>query len=151
MITGINFLQGLLDQPDKKMSYSVVNTARSALSAIIKLPEGGKFGEHSYVRSFMRGVFNINPPKPRYSEIWDAEEVLNLLRTWVPVRKISMKHLTLKLVMLILLVTGQRPQIIQNLNVDNMEIHEKYYMFTLSNSQVKQGRPGYKPERVHFL
>lgn len=148
VITGINFLQDLLDRPDKNRGYSVINTARSALSAMVILPTRGKFGEHPYVTEFMKGVYNLYPPKPRYTDIWDPEIVLEFLRNWRPAKKISLKMLSLKVVMLILLITGQRPQIISKLNVENMEISEDCYLFTVENHDLKQGRPGYKPERI---
>ena len=147
---GVNFLQELLDEPDKVRGYSVINTARSALSAMIVLPNGGKFGDHPYVKEFMKGVFNLNPPKPRYTEIWDAGVVLDFLRTWGPASRISFKKLTLKVLMLIMLVTGQRPQIVRSLNVDKMVVKEDSYVFTIDNLQLKQGRPGYKPERLRL-
>ena len=96
----------------------------------------------------MKGVFNLRPPVPRYQDIWDPQVVLKKLRTWSPAKKISLKMLTLKVVMLLLLVSGYRAQISTKLNVENMTIDEKYYYFQISNADLKQGRPGYKPEML---
>ena len=47
-----------------------------------------------------------------YKEIWDVQVVLNHLGTFHPVDTLTLKQLTYKLVMLLLLVTGQRSQTI---------------------------------------
>ena len=132
---------------DTGSSYSSVNIARSALSSIL-LFDGVNFGELREVKLFMKGVFNIKPPQPRYVDIWDPSIVLELLRKWFPARKLCLKLLTMKLVMLILLTTGQRGQILQALNVDDMHISCRSVVFKISNLNVKQGRLGYKPNLV---
>jgi hypothetical protein len=98
----------------------------------------------------MKGVGNIHPPGPRYKEIWDTDMVLKKLKgkDWIPARKISLNTLTWKVVTLILLSTGQRPQILRALNVEKMQITSEHFAFDIDNSQLKQGRLGYKPEKV---
>jgi len=78
VVTGIDFLAEL----SVKCGYSAVNTARSALSSVLILPEGKTFGEHPLVCRFMKGLFELKPTLPRYSEIWDPEVVLEFLRNW---------------------------------------------------------------------
>ena len=130
------------------ISYSTVNTARSALSLVIVDNSGVPFGSHPDVTTFMKGVYNLHPPRPKYVDIWDSDVVLNLLKTWTPAKKLTLERLTMKTVMLILLVTGQRPQIIQALNVDNMEIKTSKFVFTIGTEDIKQGRRNYKPEQI---
>ena len=146
--TGLNFLQELLDDPKIYRGYSAINTARSALSAVIIRDSGIQFGEHPDVKLFMKGVFNQRPTRPRYTEIWDSNDVLEFLKTWWPAKRMSMKRLTLKLAMLILLVTGQRGQILSGLDVENMQISDSCYKFTVDNKFWKQSRRGYKPEQI---
>ena len=50
--------------------------------------------------------------------------------------------------MLILLTTSQRPQIIKALSIDNMQASPGAYKFVIDGKDLKQGRPGYKPERL---
>jgi hypothetical protein len=134
----------LVENKEIKRGYSALNTARSALSAVIILKDGTKFGEHPHVCAFMKGVFNMFPPQVRYSSIWDR--VLDYLKTWSPKEELSLQKLSLKVVMLILLVSGQRPQIINSLRLNNMTYEKNCIIFKVENSQLKQGRPGYKPE-----
>ena len=145
---GLGFLQMLLSDTETHRGYSTMCTARSALSAVIIMEDGSKFGDHHLVKLFMKGIFNTDPPKPRYIDTWDPEVVLKLLMTWSPAHKLSLGKLTKKVVMLILLVTGQRGQIIKALNTNNMSITATRYKFYVDNLDIKQGRPGYKPEPV---
>ncbi len=150
MNQGLAFLQYLLDDATQHRGYSALGTARSALSAIIVLPNGQKFGDHPNVKLFMKGIFNLKPPQPRYVKIWDCDQVLKLLETWAPAQKLTLKRLSMKLAMLILLVSGQRGQVLRGLRVDHMDISDTAITFQLKNSDLKQGRPGYKPQLQNF-
>jgi hypothetical protein len=111
MNQALSFLRMLFQQG---LSYSTINTARLALSTIICLPDGQVFGSHHIVVGFMKGIFELRKPKPKYKSIWDVSVVLKYLGTF------SLKNLTLKLVMLMLLVTGQRGQTIDCLSLSEL-------------------------------
>jgi len=49
----IDFLADLADS----LGYSAVNTARSALSSIICMPDGTSFGKHTLVKRLLKGIF----------------------------------------------------------------------------------------------
>lgn len=89
----------------------------------------------------MKGVFQQKPPLPRYTEVWDVSIVLTHLQSFHPVDKLSLKQLTLKLIMLILLVTGQRGQTVKMLNIDYMFFSQNCYTFQIVE-HLKQSRPG---------
>jgi hypothetical protein len=144
---GLAFLQTLLC---KGLGYSALNTARSALSSIIILPNGQLFGGHSDVKLFMKGAFNANPPKPRYISTWNPTQVLTFLQNWFPASSISLEKLVMKVTMLIMLVTGQRPQILSHLNLNSMKISEDIIEFILEPLDLKQGRPGFKPQTIRL-
>ena len=142
---GIEFLQTLLDDQSSERGYNAICTARSALSSVIILDNNIKFGEHHLVKLFIKGVYNLKPPSPRYLETWDPQIVLNFLKSWAPAHKITLKQLSQKVVMLILLVTGHRGQTILALDAHKMDISASKYTFYLETHDIKQGRPGYKP------
>jgi len=85
-----------------------VNTARSALSSVISLSDGTIFGKHPLVKRLLKGVFEKKPALPRYSSIWDVNIVFDYLKQ-LP-EDIQLKDLTLKLTMLLALLTGERCQ-----------------------------------------
>ncbi|KXJ09019.1 Transposon Tf2-6 polyprotein [Exaiptasia diaphana] len=123
------------------LSYSTLNTARSALSSILQVKDCVNFGSHPLTVRFMKGVFEKRTPQPRYDRIWDASIVLDYLDTLNPVEKLQLKDLTLKLLMLFLLVTGKRGQSIHLLNVTNMCLGETSCSFQLT-SHTTTSKPG---------
>ena len=116
------------------------------------LGNGHKFGEHPAVRQFMRGVFHLATPTPRYSRTWDPDTVIEMLKNenWVTAKRLPLLQLSQKLVTLILLASSQRGQVIQALTLDNMKVSDTGVQFLLSNNDLKQGRPGYKPDILTF-
>ena len=68
--------------------------------------------------------------------------MLTRLRKLSPVKFISLKDLTLKLVMLLALVATARAQTLHLLNLDTMHKHKSSYVFN-QEEIIKQSRPGY--------
>ena len=91
----------------------------------------------------LKGIFQSNPPSPRYSETWDVSVVLHYFQGLSPVGTLKLRELTLKLVTLILLVSsGQRGQTVHLLNLSNMRVSANSYTFMFSKL-LKQTRPGF--------
>ena len=137
----LDFLAGLYD---KNLSYSTLNTARSALSSILHMDNCRNFGSHPLTVRFMKGIFEKKKkrtPHPRYNKLWDVSLVLNYLTTLNPIEKLTLKDLTLKLLMLLLLVTGQRGQSIHLLNIVTMHLGDTSCVFNLT-SHTKTSKPG---------
>ena len=120
-----------LTKLSKKVGYSAVATARSALSSFIVV-NGMKVGEHPLVSRFMSGLFNQKPCFPRYTETWDPQTVLMHLKTYPVTEELSLKQLTLKLVMLMALLTAQRIQTLHKLSLDDMCVFPDKYIFHVS-------------------
>jgi len=126
---------------DKNLSYSAINSARSALSSFVVIEGHMSVGSHPLVCRFMKGIFNRAPPKPRYTKIWDASIVLNYLRKLGPARKLGLRDITLKTCMLVALLSAQRQQTLKFLQVDQMEIGTDSIIFHVDRL-LKQSRPG---------
>ena len=105
---------------DRGLSYSAINAARSALSHVLDPFDGVDFGKHPVVCRVLKGMYNRRPQRSRYTATWDVNVVLNYLCELSPVVKLTLKDLTLKLLLLLLLITCQRLQTIQSLNIDDM-------------------------------
>ena len=141
VIQGINFLSELYHNTN--LSYSAMNTARSALSLVIFPPEGGTFGNHPLVCRLLKGVFTTRPSLPRYQCIWDVAIVLKYLKTLHPPEDLHLRDLTLKVNMLIALLSGQRCQTIHALDISDMEVVSQpnlQYVFQI-NKLLKTSRP----------
>ena len=123
------------------LGYSAINSARSALSTFITV-EGMPAGQHELVKKFMRGVFNLRPALPKYTNIWDVDVVLKLMRKWAPVKYLTLKKLTFKLLTLLLLLTGQRGQAIHTLELKNIVVKKSKVMINFTQV-LKTTRPGH--------
>ena len=130
----------MVDLYDSGLGYSALNTARCALSTIIVFGNITA-GAHPLVIRFLKGVYNMRPPQPRYVSIWDPAVVLAYLRRLSPAKFLSLKDLTLKLVMLLALVSAQRAQTLHLLSVSSMKKSKNSVTFFF-DSPLKQSRPG---------
>ena len=119
------------------MGFSAINSARSALSAILPVIQGKSIGEHPLVTRLMKGVRAKRPSLPRYKYTWDPSPVINYLKTGSE----SLKEKTLKLTMLLALVTGQRAQTLHALKISDMHSSESEISFIIS-SPLKTRDPG---------
>ena len=138
---GVEFLNHLIDEG---YSNSAVATARSALSCYLILWENEKrvtFGTHDAVKRFMKGLFEEKPVLPRYVCTWDVNIVLEMLKSWAPVHKLTLKELTFKLCMLLALLSGQRCQTLHILSLKHMILTDKKCIFYIM-SLIKQSRKG---------
>jgi len=70
----------------------------------------------------MRGVFNLRPALPKNTVTWDVEKVLKFLEAWGPAKFLSLRQLTLKVTMLLLLLSGQRGQTVWLIDIRNLSI-----------------------------
>ena len=137
--TGIEFLTEMFK--DGK-SYSTINSAGSALSNFVCLRhfENVDFGKHPLTVKFMKGVYKLKPPVPKYTATWDVTLVLNHLRT-VSNESCSLKELSLKCVMLLALCSGQRIQTLAALSLAEMISDEEKRVFGFRRL-LKTSRPG---------
>lgn len=142
-------LDFLTELVNKGLGYSALNTARSALSCVITPINSVPFGSQPLVIRFMKGVYDMRPSLPRYSVTWDVKTVLQFLATKHPASSLSLKDLTLKLVMLASLLSGQRGQSIQYLDLSYMTETTSSFTFTIANV-VKQSKAGTKQPIVKF-
>ena len=133
------------------LSYSSINTARSALSNLLQLQDQSiSFGQLPVVKRFMKGLYELKPSFPRYQSIWDVSLVLNYLRKQLPVVDLCLMKLTLHLNFLLCLLSGQRCQTISYLSLDHMDLTDEKCVFVIMN-KVKQSRVGHHTKPLEFL
>ena len=95
----------------------------------------------------MKGLHNLNPPRPRYTHTWDVSIVLRLLKSYSPNESLSLETLTFKLVMLVALVTGQRSQSLSLLDTREATVTQSTVSFHITQP-TKTSKPGSKPHAV---
>lgn len=140
-------LQFLMYLYNQGLSYSTINTARSALSSILNIRGPHHFGSHPLVTRFLKGIYETRKPQPKYKTIWDVATVLKYLKTLWPLEQLSLKDLTIKLLILLLLVTGQRGQSIHLLNLDGMNMSSRSCRFELLD-HIKTSKPNKRESSI---
>ena len=113
----VNFLQDCREEHN--LGFSAVNTARSALAMAVTC-EGAPLAENEDLCTYMKGVKNESPHLPKYSEIWDADILLNYLNSQGSPENLELKELSIKLAALLLISSGQRVQTLAHLSTDNL-------------------------------
>ena len=117
----LSFLVSLFD---RGLRYSGLNSARSALSCVLPSFEGHNFGSHPLTVRLLRSFYNKRPPQARYATMWDPDIVIDYLREKTPIKDLSIKELTLKLCMLLLLATCSRQQRLVSIKRSNIEFQD---------------------------
>ena len=140
-------LEFLLKLFKKSLGYGALNTARSTLSCIAQPKNMLSFGSQPLVARFLKGVYVCRPSLPRYVETWDVKVVLQFLANLHPPSKLPLKELTLKLLMLVSLVSGQRGQSVHLLDTNCMTESETKCPFVVTHN-VKQSKPGAKQPAI---
>ena len=116
-----DFLHALFAQG---LGYSAIKSHGSALSSILQVPGVERIGEHDLVSWFMKGVFNLRPPQPRYSKIWDINKVLLYLRCLGRNEDLTLRQVTLKTAMLLSILAGTRLHTLHKLETSKMDISD---------------------------
>lgn len=142
----INFLSETFH---RGVGYGCLNTARGALSSLGIMVDGCRAGNHPLVIRFMKGVFNLRPPMPKYTETWDVQPVLQKLRSMFPLHTLSLKELTLKLVMLMALTQAARVQTLHLLVLSGIRIGKDSISVRLGGN-IKQCRPNFNVQMLTF-
>ena len=124
----VNFLQSCRE--DHNLGYSAINTARSALSMIVTC-EGVPLSQNEDISTYMKGVKNQSPHVPKYTEIWDADLLLNYLDSLGDPKNLNLKTLTIKTAALLLISSGQRVQTLEHLSIDHLLLSPDMAKFSI--------------------
>ena len=115
----LDFLRALFAQG---LGYSAINSHHSALSSILQLPGLERIGEHNLVSWFMKGVFNLKPPQPRYSKMWDIKKVLLYFKGLGRNEDLTLQQL--KTAMLLSILAGRRLHTLHKSETSKMDISD---------------------------
>ncbi|KAI9550956.1 hypothetical protein GHT06_005340 [Daphnia sinensis] len=72
----------------------------------------------------MKGIFNSNPPKPKYAGTWDVDLVLNFFKSAPPNKDLSLIQLSRKAAMLLALVKMFRVSELAAIDSTSLKIAE---------------------------
>ena len=124
--------------------YRTVNVYRSALSAVLPLPDGHKAGSHPLVRELLKGVFQLRPPQPRYATTWQVSKVVHYISSLGSNSNLSIKLLSYKLVGLLALTVPYRASGLAARDLRFRYFHPEGVQFKLPEL-TKTARQGHDP------
>lgn len=137
----VNFLAHLFYSG---LSYSTINSARSALSSYLPLINGCQVGCHPLVKRIMKGIFEKRPALPKYAYTWDVGQVLRYLASLPVSEELPLKLLTYRFVMLLCLLTAKRGVALHLLKLNDFFINSSKSMCQIVYStKDKSTRPGF--------
>lgn len=110
------YIEFIIEEFHSGLSYSAVNSYRSALNLIFPL----NTRDEAVVKRCLKGMYHTKPSTPKFSFTWNPEPVLKYLSKLFPLETLSLELLTLKLVGLIALTTAHRVQTISKITIDNI-------------------------------
>ena len=83
--------------------YSSINPYRFSISSVHDRINGNSMRQHPMITRLVKGVFHARPPLPCYTHTWDVQTVLDFLQLLEDNWKLSLKHLSWKVTMLLAL------------------------------------------------
>ncbi|KZR96227.1 Uncharacterized protein APZ42_009551, partial [Daphnia magna] len=131
-------LEYLAELHTENCSYSLLNIHRSMLSTTLEQAGSIPVGQLPSVKQLLRGAFNRNPPKPRYSNTWDVSKVVTFLASWGPNDQISRTQLSKKLTTLLALSTFLRVSELSSITRSSVKISSTGASFALSRPRKAQ-------------
>ena len=111
--------------------------------------EGRQVGNLPLVSRFMKGIFELRPPQPKLCSIWPVSKVLSHFAELEPLDSLSLKALTLKLIILLALTSAARAHELAELNLASALIKPESYEFSIP-IHAKNARPNHPPRKIVF-
>ncbi|KAL0820486.1 hypothetical protein ABMA28_006351 [Loxostege sticticalis] len=111
-------LHFLTESYNSGSQYGTLNSYRSALALIL----GPYMSKDDRISRFLKGVYRLRPPRPKYNETWDTSLVLNYLHNQYPNEQLALEVLTKKCITLLALSTAHRVQTLAKIRIENIEI-----------------------------
>lgn len=135
--TSIKLISFLTLKFNEGASYSTINTHRSALSIIL----GTEITLNSCVNRFIKGVYRLRPPNPKYTATWDTNKVLNYVSSWYPYTDITLEFLSRKTIALLAIASAQRMQTLSLIKLKNISTENDMIVIKISDL-IKTSKPG---------
>ena len=126
--------------------YNTIAGFGSAISVYHDPIQGIPVGKHPKVSDLLTGIFNKNPPQPKFNFIWHVKKVLNFLSSQRFETNGNLKNFILKLTMLLALTSAGRVLDIAYLDTRYLIKQPSGYIFqfgknTKTSTRTKQKKP----------
>ena len=109
---------------DKGHAYSTINSAKCTIATIVHIPPYSSLNKHPLINKYMTGVFNLRPPKPKLSFVWDVDILFRYFEQQRENSSLSNRLLTQKLLVLLLLLGAHRISTVKLFGLSNMVLND---------------------------
>ena len=58
---------------EKGHAYLTINSAKCVIATIMHIPHYDSLHKHPLISKYMTGIFNLRPPKPKLSFVWNVD------------------------------------------------------------------------------
>lgn len=149
--TAQTLCQFLAKLDSKGRAYATISSHKSAIVTIFDLISNGKLAGNQIVSRYVKGLFRLKPPKPRYSNTWDVDVVLDYLVALGPSNLLEIKQLTLKLTFLLAICCPRRVSELAALSLEYVQKDSSRWTFHLNyrNKTRKSGPAQVATYEVH--
>ena len=134
----LDFLSAMFE---KGHAYSTINSAKCAIATIIHIPPYESLNKHPLINKYMTGIFNLRPPKPKLSFVWDVDILFRYFEQQGDNCLLSDIILTQKLIILLLLLGAHRLSTIKLFCINNMLLNDLSVTF-IPTEVLKHSRKG---------
>ena len=134
-------LEFLTKEFQRGLKYSTLRSTLSALGVITQS------NQDRLIKVFMKGVYNLRPPRSKYHAIWDPKRLLDYLEH---MKIDSLMAMSKKTTFLLMLLAGQRVNILSNLKIlNNMYLTDLECTFVFDDV-LKHSRPNLYQKPLTF-
>ena len=130
------------------VSHSVLTSVKCAVAHVLRM-KYQHIPQHPSVIKYFKGSFNLRPPLPKLSFVWDVQIKFEYFRSLGDTSQISDKLLSQKLQILLLLLGGQRQNSVFHFTLDGMIISSTSVPFS-SEHVLKHSKPGRKLDAFEY-
>ena len=103
---------------EKGCQCGSITLARSVLASVVTLRGYTTLSDHPLIKRFIKGVYHLRPPKPKYFSIWDADILLRYWGKEEDNSQLNLLEVAKKVTTLLVLLHGLRISTIATFDVN---------------------------------
>ena len=134
------FANFMASEFDRRLSYSYIKGYTAPLAMYTKGIDW------TTIKKLKKGMHNVRPPQPKYCIIWD----INIVLTWLSaMRTDTLMLLSQKVTTLLMLLSGNRVNMLTHMKMTSMVMTEEEVTFTF-DAPLKHTREGVKGDIMTY-
>ena len=88
-------------------------------------------GSNNHVSRLFKYFWRQRPSLPRYLVTWDVSQLLTFLKSWHPIKDLTLEQLTLKTVALVAVTSSDRAQTLESIDINHSTLTNDAILFPI--------------------